>query len=191
MNFLGHLFLSGDDPLVVVGNFMADAVKGGHFDDRPASVVKGIRLHRAIDGFTDNHPAQRSGRQRVRAHAGRYSGVVMDLFFDHLLAERWSEWHSEPLPRFARSMYDLLDRHQVHMDLRTRHMLGHMIKGDWLTGYARIDGIARSLAGLAGRVPEGQVMVGAEVVLVEHLEAYREEFAQFMSDIITHTAPFR
>jgi acyl carrier protein phosphodiesterase len=85
MNYLGHLFLSGDDPLVIVGNFMADAVKGGRLEGFPEKVVKGIRLHRAIDGFTDSHPAQRAGRERVRAYAGRYSGVVMDMFFDHLL----------------------------------------------------------------------------------------------------------
>lgn len=191
MNYLGHLFLSGDDPLVIVGNFMADAVKGGRLDGFPVQVAKGIRLHRAIDSFTDTHPAQRAGRERVRAHAGRYSGVVMDLFFDHLLAEQWSRLHATPLPEFASRMYTLLNANKDSMDERTRQMLHYMAKGDWLTGYARLDGIGQALAGLARRVPEGHVMVGAETVLAEHIADYREEFMGFIADIAVHTAPMR
>ena len=191
MNFLGHLYLSGDEPLVIVGNFMADAVKGGRLERYHPQLARGIRLHRAIDSFTDVHPMHRTGRERVRTHAGLYAGVVMDLFFDHLLAERWSTRHSEPLAEYAQRMYALIQTHSQHLPDRTRDMLPYMVKNDWLTGYAHIDGIGRALAGLAGRVPGGEVMVGAEQVLADHLDQYRMEFDAFIADINAHTLALR
>ena len=188
MNFLGHLFLSGDEPLVVVGNFMADAVKGRDLSRFHPDLQRGIRLHRAIDSFTDAHPANRTGRARVRTHAGRYSGVVMDLFYDHLLASRWSDRHPEPLPVFAQRMYTLLTDHSDHLPERTGRMLPFMVRGDWLSSYATIGGIGRALAGLAQRVPMGSPMIGAEHVLEEHIELYRAEFDAFLPDLQQHLA---
>lgn len=185
MNFLGHLYLSGTKPLVIVGNFMADAVKGRDLTRFPAELEQGIRLHRAIDHLTDNHPLQRAGRERLRPHAGRYSGVVMDLFYDHLLASDWARWHPEPLPAFAQRMYGLLYRHQALLPMRTQGMLPYMVQGDWLASYARVQGLARALSGLAQRVPEGHVMRGAEQVLLEHQAEYRSEFERFLPELRT------
>lgn len=191
MNFLGHLYLSGTEPLVVVGNFMADAVKGRDLSRFHPSIAQGIRLHRAIDTFTDTHPLQQQGRERAHAHAGRYASVVMDLFYDHILAANWNEFHPEPLKEYARRMYALLTEHADHMPDRTRQMLPYMIQYDWLGSYAHLEGIGRALAGLARRVPEGTPMVGSETVLREHLAAYTAEFRSFLPQIDTHVAPLR
>ncbi len=191
MNFLGHLYLSGDDPLVTVGNFMADAVKGRDLSRFDPRIEQGIRLHRAIDSFTDAHPLQRQGRERAHPHAGRYASVVMDLYYDHLLAVNWQHFHPEPLPAFARRMYALLAQHQHLMPERAQHMLPYMTQGDWLTSYATITGIGRALAGLARRVPQGAPMVGAEMVLQENLAEYTAEFKDFLSAITDHTAHLR
>ncbi len=185
MNFLGHLYLSGSEPLVIVGNFMADAVKGRDLSRFPGGLEQGIRLHRAIDHFTDSHPLQRAGRERLRTHAGRYAGVVMDLFYDHLLASDWHRWHPDPLPDYARRMYALLHQHQALLPERTLGMLPHMVQGDWLNSYAQIEGLGRALNGLAGRVPEGHVMRGAEKVLLEHEALYRSEFERFLPELRT------
>jgi acyl carrier protein phosphodiesterase len=186
MNYLGHLYLSGDDPLVIVGNFMADDIKGRHYGEHHPSVVRGIRLHRAIDSFTDGHPAQRAGRARLRPHAGRYSGVVMDMFYDHLLASNWSLFHSEPLPRYADRMYRLLVEHLELLPAGIRSLLHHMAAGDWLSSYASEQGLARALSGMAARVPQGAVMRGAESVLFAERAVYMAEFEVFMTDIKDH-----
>ena len=185
MNFLGHLFLSGNEPLVIVGNFMADAVKGRDLSRFPAEVERGIRLHRAIDHHTDEHPLQRAGRERLRSYAGRYSGVVMDLFYDHLLASTWHRWHTEPLPIFAQRMYALLNAHRDLMPERTQAMVPYMVSGDWLTSYARVEGMARALHGLSRRVPEGHVMSGAEQVLLDHYALFSDEFERFLPELRT------
>lgn len=183
MNFLGHLFLSGDEPLVIVGNFMADAVKGRDLSRFPPALERGIRLHRAIDDLTDNHPIQRAGRERLRSFAGLYSGVVMDLFYDHLLASTWQRWHPEPLAEFAQRMYGLLNEHHHLLPARTQAMMPYMVTNDWLTSYARIEGLARALHGLSRRVPHGQVMSGAEQVLIDHYDEFKNEFERFLPEL--------
>ena len=186
MNFLGHLYLSGNDPLVMVGNFMADAVKGRDLSCYYPDLQRGIRLHRRIDSFTDQHPITAIGRERVRAHCGKYSGVALDLFYDHLLASEWSRFHAEPLPVFAQRCYRLLGEEQALLPDRTRHMLPYMVKGDWLTSYATIGGIGRALGGLSQRAFRAEALQGAEVVLQEHILVYRDEFSTFLAAIQEH-----
>jgi acyl carrier protein phosphodiesterase len=191
MNYLGHLYLSGAEPQVILGNFIADDVKGRDLSAYPPMVQHGIRLHRTIDSFTDQHPIQRSGRARVRTYAGRYAGVVMDLFYDHLLASGWQRWHDEPLPIYAHRMYALLGNQLPQMPTEIRALFGVMRARDWLTGYASLEQVGRALYGLSRRARRGERMAGAEVVLAEHLEAYRAEFDVFLSAITTHTAEWR
>lgn len=191
MNFLGHLYLSGNDPLVIVGNFMGDAVKGSDLSAFDPAIERGLRLHRAIDSFTDSHPLQKQGKERAREFAGRYAPVVMDLYYDHVLASNWSEFHDEPLSVFSQRMYRLLDQHRSLMPERTQHMLRYMIEGDKLTSYATLPGIGRALAGLARRVPHGAAMAGSEIILQEHLALYTAEFRIFLIDINAHVAPLR
>jgi acyl carrier protein phosphodiesterase len=186
MNFLGHLYLSGNEPLVIVGNFMADAVKGSDLSAHHPDVVRGIRMHRAIDVFTDTHPLTRTGRLRTRSHAGRYAGVVLDLFYDHLLAVHWERWHAEPLAEFNLRMYGLLEAHREHLPPRTLAMLPYMVRHDWLGSYARVEGIGRALEGLAQRVPAGASMRGAERLLREHGDAYLAEFEAFLPEVEHH-----
>ena len=188
MNFLGHLYLSGDDPLVITGNFMADAVKGRDLSRFALPVQEGIRLHRRIDSFTDRPRADHAGRAARRAHAGRYAPVVMDLFYDHLLARHWERWHRDTLPDFARRMYGVLNAHAHLMPERTQRMLPYMIAHDWLASYAELDGLGQALHGLSRRVPAGGAMSGAERVMAEHRGDFEDEFNAFLPAIRDHIA---
>lgn len=184
MNFLGHLLVSGDDPLVITGNFMADAVKGRDLSGHSEGIQRGIRLHRRIDTFTDQHALTLQGRERLRAHCGKFAGVALDIFYDHCIASAWSE--AEPLHAFARRMYVLLDAHTQLMPERTRRMLPYMTRGDWLTSYATLEGIGAALSGLARRVPNGTPLIGAERVLAAHRDAYVAECSAFLRELRIH-----
>lgn len=186
MNFLGHLFVSGNRPLVIVGNFMADAVKGRDLSKWPPDIEKGLRMHRQIDSFTDNHPLTLQGRRRLWEHCGKYAGVALDLFYDHAIAHRWDELSDEPLAAFTARMYQLLEAHIHLMPERTRHMLPYIIRNDWLTSYARIEGIARALDGLSRRVPGGEALVGAEKILAAHRSEFEEECLRFLPELQKH-----
>lgn len=186
MNFLGHLLVSGNDPLVIVGNFMADAVKGRDLSAWSPGLQKGIRMHRRIDSYTDDHPLTLRGRERLREHCGKYAGVALDLFYDHAIARQWGTLSDEPLPQYVQRMYTLLQVHRHLMPARTQHLLGYMVANDWLGSYARLDGIARALGGLAQRVPSGEVLRGAETVLYAHRAAYEAECLLFLNDLREH-----
>lgn len=186
MNYLGHLLVSGNDPLVITGNFMADAVKGRDLSMHLPGVQEGIRLHRRIDMFTDNHPITLTGRERLRAHCGKYAGVALDVLYDHCIANSWHDLHDEPLPQFADRIYTLLTAHADLMPERTRMMLPYMVTGNWLGTYATVEGVGRALDGMSRRVPAGVRLRGAEQVLRRHYEEYVAECSSFLRDLRIH-----
>src|SRR5947208_16353703 len=111
MNFLAHIYLSGNDEEIMIGNFIADFVKGNKKDNYPAKIKKGIELHRMIDDFTDHHETTAKSKDRLRKKYGKYSGVIVDLYYDHFLAANFSEFHSSLLGNFSQQTYDILKKH--------------------------------------------------------------------------------
>ena len=105
MNFLAHLFLSDENPEIMVGNFIADMVKGNSFLGYPTTIGKGIRIHRNIDKFTDSHPIVQLSKKRLRPNYRKYAGVIVDMFYDHLLAVDWHTYSPIPLASFAEKAY--------------------------------------------------------------------------------------
>lgn len=93
MNYLAHLYLSGNDHQLMVGNFIGDAVKGSLYEQFPGRIREGILLHRQIDTYTDNHPKIRQAKSYFSKSYGKYSGVVVDVLFDHFLASNWNKYH--------------------------------------------------------------------------------------------------
>lgn len=145
MNYLAHIFLSGDNPRIQVGNFIGDAVKGNAYRDYQEDIRKGILLHRKIDDFTDHHPLMKETVTRLRDHFGRYSGVVADMYFDYFLAENFKEYAGVSLRSFTLSFYITLIRYYHSLPLRFRRFLWHFILTDRLYKYRKVSGIRRSL----------------------------------------------
>jgi len=107
MNFLAHLYLSGDNDELKIGNFVADGIHGKPYEFPPV-VQKGIILHRAIDSYTDVHPIFRQGTRRLHPAYHHYAGVIMDIFYDHFLAKNWKNYSDVPLNEYAAGIYKLL-----------------------------------------------------------------------------------
>src|SRR5690606_29576564 len=101
MNFLAHIYLSGNDDLIRIGNFMADGIKGKDYEEYPEKLKTGILLHRFIDTYTDAHPIVRESTKRLHSKYHHYSGVAVDMFYDHFLAKNWSRYSDEPLDEFV------------------------------------------------------------------------------------------
>lgn len=191
MNFLAHLYLSGDRPGIMVGNFIGDFVKGrdvrSRFDEE---VATGIALHRAIDEFTDGHPVVARSKLRLRPMFRHYSPVVADMFYDHFLAANWSDYHAVALPEFASSVYDLLTSYSEILPSGVKHMLPYMIKGNWLVSYAKPEGIHRALSGMAARTPYESGMEKSGEVLEAHYTDFRQEFMEFFPEIETYARDY-
>lgn len=173
MNFLAHLYLSGDDPEIMVGNFIGDFVRGRNvYDQFNYNIALGIELHRQIDEFTDSHLIVLESKKRLRAKYRHYAPVIVDVFYDHFLARHWSSLHPLPLPDFVTYAYAQLEKHKAFLPDRVVQMMPYMIQGNWLVNYAKTEGIHQALSGMSRRTPYESKMDEA----VHDLEKYYEEF---------------
>jgi acyl carrier protein phosphodiesterase len=144
LNYLAHLYLAGDDTGLLIGNFIADAVKGKQIEQFSEDVQRGIKLHRQIDMFTDAHPVIERGKEALRPKFQKFSGIVMDVFGDHFLAKNWNMFASGELHEFAEDTYQILHRHKDILPERCRYTLHYMSMQDWLSNYSQIEGIKRA-----------------------------------------------
>ncbi|MDX1362979.1 acyl carrier protein phosphodiesterase [Arenibacter latericius] len=187
MNFLAHIFLSGDDDEITIGNFIADSIRGNNYTHLPEKVQKGITLHRAIDTFTDAHPTFRKSTKRLHPNYSHYSGVIVDVYYDHFLAKNWLDYSDTPLKIFTENFYSLLEKNYEILPPRTKRMMPFMIKDNWLFNYAKLEGISGVLRGLNQRTGNKSKMNLAIVDLKEHYTEFENEFSIFFEDLMVHT----
>jgi acyl carrier protein phosphodiesterase len=191
MNFLAHAFLSDNREKIMIGNFIADFVKGksalAAFDD---GIKDGIELHRSIDYFTDSHPVVSQSKARLKPKYRHYAGVIVDVLYDHFLAVEWQRFSNMPLTEFASQTYALMLRHKHIFPDRLSQMLPYMIKGNWLVNYGTIAGIERTLTGMSSRTPYESKMEEAIVDLRDHYEAFKSEFNLFFPELHAHANRF-
>ena len=190
MNFLAHLYLAGppaapDYAGRLVGQFIADSVPGRRFEAYPPAVRAGIRAHRALDTFTDQHPVVRRSTARLRrAGSGKYAGVVADVFMDHFLARYFPELTGENLLAFTQRTYALLAAHEPVFPAAVQRFFPYLVQQNWLLHYAEIAGIARALQGLSRRASPGSGMENATQELQRHYAEYEADFREFWIDVV-------
>lgn len=184
MNYLAHLYLSGNDNDIKIGNFIADHVKGKSVFRFSERIQQGIRLHRLIDKYTDEHPVVRQGIDRIKPRHGRYSGVAVDMYYDHFLAANWDKFSSLPLQEFTTESYLLLLRNFFKLPGRTRFLLPFIIKKDWLASYGDLNFLDRSFHGLSRRTPYYSTLHLAVEDLVLHYTEFKKEFELFFPQVI-------
>ncbi|KAF0199053.1 MAG: hypothetical protein FD166_678 [Bacteroidetes bacterium] len=191
MNFLAHLYLSGENREVIIGNFIADHVKGNKIMTYSPGVRAGILLHRAIDQFTDNHPVVKLAVERLRPDFRKYAGVVVDMYFDHFLSNGWNSWSEEPLRSFTERMYSIIIASTGILPPRTMHMIPYMMNHDWLGNYGNFEGLNRALTGMARRTPFYSNMETAAERLKQDYDFFEESFDVFFPQLILNTGRVR
>ena len=187
MNFLAHIYLSGDNDLMKIGNFMADGIHGKHFDTFPMAIQKGIILHRAIDTFTDAHPVFRQSTKRLHANYHHYSGIIVDIFYDHFLAKNWSYYSDERLEDYSERFYQSLRDNYSDLTPKTQKMMPYMIDYNWLLSYKTIEGIESVLAKMDIRMKRDSIMRFSVAELRTYYSEFESEFTTFFEDLITFT----
>ncbi|WP_114782271.1 acyl carrier protein phosphodiesterase [Botryobacter ruber] len=188
MNYLAHIFLSGDDEELLLGNFMADAVKGKQAARYPEGITKGIRLHRLIDTYTDTHPVVHETKARLRQRFRKYAPVVADMYFDHFLASRFSTYSPEPLVEYTQRVYQLIHSNFELLPPRIQHLFTYMMRQNWLLSYAEVAGIARALEGMSRRTSFASGMEHAAEELQENYDYYAHDFTVFFPELMAYVA---
>lgn len=179
LNYLAHAYLSFGQPGILAGNMISDYVKGRKKFEYPAVVLKGINLHRFIDTFTDSHEATRAGKEIFRTSYRLYSGAIMDVIYDHFLANDKREFQEDALSLFAKATYANLDQYTDIMPERFLKMYPYMKEQDWLSGYSQRIGIRHSLQGLARRARYLQESDTAFALFEQHYQLLEDCYRHF------------
>lgn len=178
MNYLAHLHLGGDAPAQLLGSLYGDFVKGPLKGQWPQAVEQAIRLHRRIDVFTDAHPLVEQARARFPGARRRFSGMVLDVFFDHCLALHWAEFSAQPLPDFTARVYRVLAAEPV-LPERLALIAPRMAAQDWLGSYRDFAVLEQVLQGLQRRLSRPQGLDGALVELEQLYLPLTDDFRAF------------
>lgn len=185
MNFLAHLRLGPDEPQQALGGLLGDFVKGPIASiELPDPVRQGIWLHRSIDAFTDRHPLVARSKARVTGARRRYAGIMVDMFYDHLLAHHWTQFADQSLPEFTGRMYQAVLTQQELMPERARRVLVRMAQEDWLSSYAELSNLHLALNNMGRRLRPGNPLPGSVDELEQDYQGFEADFMAFMPDVI-------
>ena len=188
MNFLAHIYLSGDNELITIGNFVGDGVRGNKYKNYPKDIRIGIQLHREIDTFTDAHPIFRRSTKRLHKGYGHYSGVIVDIFYDHFLAKNWKNYSDIPLAKYIQDFYKSLNANFDSLPPRFKRLTPVMIEGNWLLSYASLEGIQLVLDGMNRRTKGLSKMNEATKELKAHYGEFETDFTEFFTELIEFSA---
>lgn len=186
MNFLAHIYLSGTNPRIQIGNFMGDGIRGKDYKHYHTDIQTGVLLHRSIDSFTDFHPIFRQSKYRLVPKYNHFSGIIIDMFYDHFLAKEWYLYHHNQLEDFAADFYQNLEKYKDELNIKTRELLPYMTQQNWLVRYANLTDLQQILKQMDHRFSIKSNMHEAVEDLYEHYEAFQWEFHLFFKDLMVH-----
>ena len=187
MNYLAHLFLSDGTPESLIGNLLGDFVKGSIENIYSTPIIKGIYLHRKIDSFTDSHPVFRSSKRLIGLDRRRFSGMMIDIFYDHFLAKNWSQYSNIGLNDFTNRVYQVLQENKNILPERLKSILPDMIAYDWLASYRETSTINRAINGLSRRIKRKNNLFGGVEELFLNYQQLQADFSVFFPELIDYT----
>lgn len=186
MNYLAHIYLSGDSDEIMLGNFIGDYVKGNKHMHYPEQVAFGIRLHRSIDLFTDQHNDVRRCINLLKPGYGRYAGIVVDVFLDHFLAANWNNYSEYTLHQFARHAHAVFLSNFGLLPFRVKQFLPFLIQHKRLESYAERENLYQVLEIMSRRTSLPANSQWAMQILFQEYEQFGALFRSFFAEMIAY-----
>ena len=185
MNFLAHLYLSQNNTNIMIGNFIADHIKGNNFSHFSEEIQQGILLHRKIDSFTDAHQVVRKSKRRLHERYRHYDGVIIDIFFDHYLAKNWKDYSAIPFEIYTAAINTFFNKKTPELPEKSQQFIQYMIEYDILFNYQYTDGSEKVLNGMNRRT-KGKSKMNLAIEDLKELDAqFDADFKLFFKDLIT------
>ena len=192
MNWLAHVFLSEPNVEFQLGNLLADVVTGPQRAAMSAEFMRGAACHKAIDAFTDAHPVVKRSRSRISSEHRRFSGVLVDVFYDYFLARDWARYSSLALAEYTADFYARARAHPMALPPDARTLLDRIVRHDLLGSYARIAGVERALRRLStyleSRWRKQFALERGVRDLLDHEAAFAADFNEFFPALQAHVA---
>lgn len=186
MNYLAHIFLSGIEETVLIGNFIGDYVKGKDYLKYPANIRKGIILHRRIDFFTDTHKITSQSKKYFAPQYHKWAGIVTDILYDHFLIVNWDKFCPVPLTEYKEDIFDVLQKYYPVLPERVKYFVPSFIQNDWIKIYSTQEGIVSVLYRMSMRTPLPDESIFAAEVLRKYYIQLNSEFMTFFPDLIRY-----
>ena len=184
MNFLAHTYLSGNNEEILIGNFIGDYIKGKSYIKYPELIKKGILMHRDIDTFTDYHAITKRSRMRIIEKYHKYSGIIIDIFYDHFLARNFEEYSNISLEDFVNYTYVFLKRNYKILPAAIKYWLPTFLENNWMMTYTTIEGIERVLDRMSAHTSLPNHSAYAVEVLSGEYDDFATDFKEFFPLII-------
>ena len=187
MNYLAHIHLAHTTNTSLLGNFLGDFVKGSDLSHLPNDLQKGVRLHRNIDSFTDSHACVVSLRQGFPRNIRRMSGIVIDIYFDHLLSIHWEQYNKTDMPSVLHNFYEQLANTYLEMGGRFPDVKNGLLRYKWLHEYEQKEAVIRAFHQIEKRL---NYRITFAKAAADFLESYEDEmhhaFSQFYPQLIKY-----
>ena len=192
MNFLAHALLAGAVEADWIGGLMGDFVKGPLPAGLPPALAAGVALHRAIDGFADRHAAFAASRARISSARRRVGGVLVDLFYDHLLARDWADYGPGTLDEYTARLYASLHNHLGFLPEKARDVAGRLRADDWLGAYRHVAAVSEAIDRMAvHRLRRANSLAGGIDEFLADGEGFETDFRIFLPDALAFAADWR
>jgi acyl carrier protein phosphodiesterase len=185
MNYLAHIYLARQSDAAMVGALLGDFAKADVSGRFPPEVAREIMLHRQIDTFTDQHPVVKAAILTFAAPRRRYAGIIVDVFYDHLLARRWATYSTMPRQQFIDRFYRALAAHEAILPERLQGIMHMMIEQDWLGAYYDFAGVELVVSRISRRLSRnGHLLREGLDDLRENYDLLAQGFENFFPDLI-------
>lgn len=186
MNVLAHIYLSGDSDEIMIGNYIGDYVRGREYLKYPEKIRKGIIIHRNIDSFTDSHPVVHRSKIYFSKRYRHYSGVVIDIIYDHFLTRTWDYFSRKPIDAVAYNFYLAMVNHFQILPEKVKEMFPSFIINNWIESYQTIHGIKKVLKTMSRGTTLPNEYRYAIRELKNNYNALEDDFLEFFPEIIDY-----
>lgn len=187
MNYVAHIHLAHLTETSLLGNFLGDFVKGNDLAHLPPAIEQGVRLHRAVDTFTDQHALVKKLKKSFPRDIRRMSGVVIDIYFDHLLCRDWPLYNDASLARVLSSFYRSLANTKLVLPGRFAQVKKGLLSYRWLHDYTQREAAHRAFYQIEKRLDKRIVFADAAVDFVyDHEHLFQNAFGEFYPELISY-----
>ncbi|MDJ0536488.1 MAG: ACP phosphodiesterase [Xenococcaceae cyanobacterium MO_207.B15] len=190
MNWLAHLFLAAPDVESRLGNLLGDLVKGKARETLSPGLKQGLECHQVIDIFTDCHPIVRNSKQRIDNQYRRFSGILIDVFYDHILAKNWADYSSISLEQFTQDVYTSFEGYLEVIPPVASKVIQRAISENWLLSYRDLEGIELSLKRISWKLTRRSKkhydLCPAIEELSKHYRELEQDFTVFFPELMAH-----
>ena len=187
MNWLAHILLAESTPEARLGNLLGDLIKGKHKEALNPSLQRGWQCHQAIDIFTDQHPLVRRSKRQIDSEYRRFAGILIDVFYDYILANNWQYYSDISLAEFTAMVYSSWESPLIQLPIYLQEVINRMMREDWLSSYADLAGIEQNLARISWRLTRRTKrecdLTPAIEQLTIHYGNFHQDFHQFFPQL--------